>query len=96
MGPNKGQDSGEMYSPKDQGEYMPKAGTLSFSVQGLSDTLTALDTEVTAVQPLSEEFVLLLKVTMADHPGHPHPPTLLMECGDGHAHSKRQPHLEGP
>ena len=75
MEPNKGEESGEMYSPDDQGEYMPEAHTLNFSVQGLSDALTALDTEVTMVQPLSEEFALLLKVTMADHPGHPCPPT---------------------
>ena len=61
MEPNKGEESGEMYSPDDQGEYMPEAGALSFSVQGMSDALTALDTEVTVVQPPSEEFALLLE-----------------------------------
>ena len=69
MEPNKGEKSGEMYSPDDQGEYMPEAGVPSFSIQGLSDTLTALDTKVTMVQPPSEEYALLLEVTMADCPG---------------------------
>ena len=75
MEPNKGQESGEMYSPDNQGEYMPEAGTLSFSIQGLSDALTALDTEVTMVQPPSEKYALLLEITMADHLGCPHPST---------------------
>ena len=61
MEPNKGEESGEMYSPDEQGEYMPKAGAPSFSLQGLSDALQALDTKVTVVQPPSEEFALLLK-----------------------------------
>ena len=64
-----------MYSPDDQGEYVPGVGTLSFSVQGLSDALMALDTEVTMVQPPAEEFALLHEVMMADCPGHPHPST---------------------
>ena len=46
----------------------------SFSGHGLSDALKALDTEVTVVQPPSEEFALLLVVTMADCPGCPCPP----------------------
>ena len=74
MEPNKGEESSQMYSPDVQGEYMPEAGVLSFSVQGLSDALTALDAEVTAVQPPSEEFVLLLEVMMANCPGCPCPP----------------------
>ena len=77
MEPNKGEESGEMY----QGEYVPKAGVLSFSIQGLSDALTALDTEVTMVQPPSEGYTLLLEVTMADHPGHPHPPAFSWNVG---------------
>ena len=39
-----------MYSPDNQGEYVPEVGTPSFSVQGSSDALTALET-VTEVQP---------------------------------------------
>ena len=38
------------------------------------DVLTSLDSEVTVVQPLAEEYALLLEVTMADRPGHPCPP----------------------
>ena len=74
MEPSKGEESGEMYSPDDQGEYAPEWGMHNFSVQGLSDTLTALESEVTVVQPPSEEHALLLEVTMADCPRHPHPP----------------------
>ena len=33
------EDSGEMYSPDDQGEYMSLDGTPQFSMQGLSDAL---------------------------------------------------------
>ena len=81
MEPNKGEESGEMYSPGEQGEYMPKAGAPSFSAQGLSDTLTALGAEVTVVQPASEEFALPLKVTMADCPGCPCPLTFSWNAG---------------
>ena len=69
MEPMKSEESGKMYLLEDQGEYMPEVGMLSFSVQGLSDALTALDT-VIEVQPPSEEFTLQLKVMMADCPGH--------------------------
>ena len=56
-----------MYLPDDQEEYMlPKVGMQNFSVQDLSDALTSLDSEVTVVQPLVEEYALLLEVTMAD------------------------------
>ena len=43
--------------------------------------MTALNTKVTAVQPPSEEFALLLKVTMADHPGCPCPPAFSWNTG---------------
>ena len=49
-----------------QGEYTPEVGMQNFSVQGLSDTLAFLDSKVTVVQPLAEEYVLLVEVTMAD------------------------------
>ena len=80
MEPNKSEESGEMYSPDDQGEYVPKVGMLSFSVKGSSDALTALET-VTEVQPSSEEFALQLEVTMANCPGHPCLPTFLWNAG---------------
>ena len=81
MEPNKGEESGEMYSPDNQGEYMPEGGAPSFSIQGLSDALTALDTVVTVVQPPSEEYILLLEVTMADCPGCLHPPVFFWNAG---------------
>ena len=55
-----------MYSPGYQGEYMPKVGVHNFSIQGLTDVLTSLDSEATVVQLPVEEYALLLKVTMAD------------------------------
>ena len=50
---------------------MPEVGMQNFSIQGLSDVLTSLDTEATVMQPLAEEYTLLLEVTMAVQPGHP-------------------------
>ena len=76
----KSEESGKMYSPDNQGEYTPKEGTLSFSVQGLSDALTALET-VTELQPPLEEFVLQLEVMMADCSGHLHSPVFLWYAG---------------
>ena len=37
------QDLDEMYSPDDQGEYKPKSGAQNFSIQGLLDALTPLE-----------------------------------------------------
>ena len=45
----KGDEPGEMYSPDDQGEYVAELGMQNFSVQGLSDTLMSLESEVTMV-----------------------------------------------
>ena len=70
-----------MYSSDDQGEYVPKASTPNFSIQGLSDALTSLEYEVTVVQPPAEEYALLLEVTMADRPRHPHPPAFSWNAG---------------
>ena len=62
-------DSSEMYSPDEQGEYAPELGVQNFSVQGLTDVLATLDSEVTEVSQLAEEYALLLEVTMVDWPG---------------------------
>ena len=69
------EDAGEMYLPDKQGEYVPKVGAQNFSVQSLLDALTFLESEVTVVQPPAEEHALLLEITMADRPQHPHPST---------------------
>ena len=63
--------SGEMYSPDEQGEYMPLDGALRYSVQGLSNAL-ADD---------REGINKTLEVTMADHPGWPHPPAFSWNAG---------------
>ena len=80
MEPNKSEESGEMYLPDDHGEYTPEVGMPSFSIQGLLDALTALETMM-GVQPPSEEFALQLEVTMVNCPGHPHPPTFSWNAG---------------
>ena len=69
------EDLDEMYLPDDQGVYAPESGMQNFSIQGLLDALTCLESETTVVQPQAEEYALLLEVTMADQPGHPCPPT---------------------
>ena len=63
-----------MYSPDNQGEYMPIQNAQNFSIQGLSDALMSLESELTVVQPPVEEYTLLLEVTMVDRPGQPHMP----------------------
>ena len=60
------EDIDEMYLLDDQGEYVPESGMQNFSIQGLSDALMSLESEATMVQPLAEEYTLLLEVTMAD------------------------------
>ena len=70
----KGDEPGEMYSPDDQRACVPKSGMQNFSIQGLSDSLMSLESEVTMVQPPAEKYALLLEVTMADYPRHPCPP----------------------
>ena len=66
-----GEKSSEMYSPDEQGEYMLEAGAGHFSVQGLMDVLTTLETEVTKVQLPSTEFMKQLEVNTNDCLGHP-------------------------
>ena len=69
-----GEESGEMYSPNEQGEYTPEDGTQAVTVQGLADALLGLESEDTVVEPPKEELILWLEVTMVDRPGHPCPP----------------------
>ena len=70
-----------MYLPDDQGEYVPESGMQNFSVQGLSDAFTSLESETTVVQPPAEEYTLLLEVTKADLPGHLHQPAFSLNTG---------------
>ena len=73
------EDSGEMYSPDDQGEYTLLDGALQFSVQGLSDALADVGEGIDETP--AEEYVMMLEVTMADCPGWPHPPTFSWNVG---------------
>ena len=73
MDPDRHEDLGEMYSPDNQGEYTPLDETPCFSLQGLSDTL--VEVREGTGETSMEEYALMLEVTMADHPGQPHPPT---------------------
>ena len=66
MDPDRHEDSGEMYSPDDQGEYTSLDEALHFSLQGLSDALA--DVGEGSGETSAEEYTLMLEVTMADHP----------------------------
>ena len=79
MNPDRREDSGEMYSPDDQGEYMPLDETLRFSLQGLSDALA--DVGEGTGKTSAEEYTLMLEVMMADRPGRPGPPTFSWNMG---------------
>ena len=67
MDPDRHEDSGEMYSPDDQGEYTSLDETPQFSLQGLSDALADIGEETGKTS--AEEYALLLEVMMADCPG---------------------------
>ena len=67
------EDSGEMYSPDEHGEYTSMDEAPQFSMQELSDALADVG-EGTDETP-AEEYAMMLEVTMADCPGWPHPPT---------------------
>ena len=79
MDSNRHEDSGEMYSPDDQGEYTSLDETPRFSMQGLSDALADVG-EGTDETP-AEEYTMMLEVMMADHPGHPSPPMFSWNAG---------------
>ena len=88
-------DSSEMYSPNEQGEYVPKAGAQNFSVQGLMVVLATLDPEVTEVPQPAEEYALLLEVMMADWPGCLQIPCILLELQHGTACVEEGSHIKG-
>ena len=68
------EESGEMYSPNESGEYMPCGNAPNFTVQGLQDALNEVESTVTEPPSLAEEFIIQLEVTMVDQPGRPWPP----------------------
>ena len=79
MDSNRCEDSGEMYSPDEQGEYTLLDGTPRFSVQGLSDALADVGEGIT--EPPAEEYTMMLEVMMANRPGQPCPPTFSWNAG---------------
>ena len=79
MDPDRHEDSGEMYSPDDQGEYTSLDETPQLSLQGLSDALADIGEETGKTS--MEEYALMLEVTMADCPGRPHPSVFSWNTG---------------
>ena len=79
MDPDRCEDSGEMYSPDNQGEYMPLDEAPHFSLQGLSDAL--VDVGEGTGETSVEEYALMLEVMMADRPGRPRPPAFSWNAG---------------
>ena len=79
MDSDRHEDSGEMYSPDDQGEYMSLDGTLRFSMQGMPDALDDVGEGIDET-PV-EEYAVMLEVMMADCPGWPHPPMFSSNVG---------------
>ena len=73
------EDSGEMYFPDKQGEYMLLDGALRFSMQGLSDALSDVGEGIT--EPPAEEYAMMLEVMMANRPGWPRPPMFSRNVG---------------
>ena len=68
-----------MYSPDDQGEYTSLNKAPRFSMQGLSDAFA--DVGEGMDETPAEEYAMMLEVTMADHPGQPHPPAFSWNVG---------------
>ena len=73
-----------MYLPDKEGEYGMVTAMSSFTVQELSDALTALDpevTKVTKVPPPKVEYTLQLEVTTTDWLGWPGLPPFSWNMG---------------
>ena len=79
MDPDRREDSREMYSPDDQGEYTSMNKAPRFSLQGLSDAL--VDVREGTGETSAEEYAMMLEVTMADCPSRPHPSAFSWNVG---------------
>ena len=75
------EESGEMFSPNESGEYTLRDDVARFTVQGLRDALTAAESTVTEPQCPMDEYIIQLEVTMADWPSRPHPPAFSWNAG---------------
>ena len=78
---NKSEESGGMYSPDEQGQYVPEEGMSCFSVQGLLVMLETIETTIMEVALPHGELALQLEVMMANRSGHPHPPMFSWNAG---------------
>ena len=50
------EESGEIFSPNESGEYMPCDDAVRFTVQGLRDALTAAESTVTELPGPMDEY----------------------------------------
>ena len=75
------EESGEMFSPNESGEYTPRDDTVRFTVQGLRDALTAAESMVTEPPCPMDEYIIQLEVMMVDQPSRPHPPAFSWNAG---------------
>ena len=73
------EDSGEMYFPDKQGEYMLLDGAPRFSMQGLLDALADVGEGI--IESPAEDYAMMLEVIMADRPGWPRPPVFSWNAG---------------
>ena len=78
------EDSREMYSPDEQGEYMLLDGTPRFSVQGLSDTLADVGEGIT--EPPGRGICHDIRGDDGRSPWSAMSPCILLEHGNGNAH----------
>ena len=60
------EESGEMYSPNESGEYTLCEDVPNFTVQGLTDALTEAESTVTEPPHPADELIIQLEVTMVD------------------------------
>ena len=60
------EESGEMYSPNESGEYTLCGDAPNFTVKGLWDALTEAESAVTEPLHPVDEFIIQLEVTMTD------------------------------
>ena len=75
------EESGEMFSPNEPGEYMQHDDIARFTVQGLRDALTAAESTLTGPPHPMDEYIIQLEVMMADWPSRLHPPSFSWNAG---------------
>ena len=78
MDSDRHEDSGEMYSPDEQGKYMPLDGAPRFLCRGCP---MHWQMSGGVNKPPAEEYAMMLEVTMADCPGRPHSPVFSLNAG---------------